>query len=624
MRRRQIRTFLAVVGVCTFCCQSIAVSAATTELQPRILEKSDSGNPMLGFDENENILYGGDPSILVDGDTVYCYVGHDISSNESYWMPDWRCYSSKDMKNWKYESEIMKSSDIAGGNDREAWAGQVVKGDDGKYYFYYCTQYWDGKGVGVGVSDTPTGPFKDVLKKPLVSNSQTGNSVHSWEDIDPTVWIETDENGIRHRYLGWGNTRFFICELNEDMISIKNQDDNPNNLSVGYGKGHDIVIGKINGHEKGYENKTWFGGEGDNKHFYTEAPYYYRQQNEKGEYYGPYYLFFACDWREQMAYAITDDIMSNDWTFGGILMEPSATANTNHMAVFDFKGQTYFVYHDGSLPHGSGYRRVACVEPITINEDGSIDPIKKTATGLTGTETAITDYAGNYVSHKAFENVLDDNFYPITNKPLELLENEAEASSWELNPGKTDKTDEQLVSIESNNKPGLYLSVKDPVRGEIAPVLSQDAWGSEDEAQRMTFKTWTGMSGSGITFESVKYPGYYLTSEAGELKLVQHPEAEEATFYVSSNVTVQPYKNGNVLKTKRFYGVGDTLNTDDIQILLYGENSKPQEVNAYMTNSAEVDMSTVGDKILEVTYEYNGKSYTEAIAITVVEQEYLK
>ena len=75
--------------------------------------------------------------------------------------------------------------------------------------------------------------------------------------------------------------------------------------------------------------------------------------------------------------------MSNDWDFGGIIMEPSATANTNHSAVFDFKSDTYFVYHDGSLPHGSGYRRVACVEKLDINADGTIDPIKKTAVGLT-------------------------------------------------------------------------------------------------------------------------------------------------------------------------------------------------------------------------------------------------
>lgn len=46
------------------------------------LEKSTLGNPFLGFDAQGNRAYGGDPSILVDGDTVYAYVGHDVSEVE--------------------------------------------------------------------------------------------------------------------------------------------------------------------------------------------------------------------------------------------------------------------------------------------------------------------------------------------------------------------------------------------------------------------------------------------------------------------------------------------------------------------------------------------------------------
>ena len=110
---------------------------------------------------------------------------------------------------------------------------------------------------------------------------------HSWEDIDPTVWIETDENGEEHRYLGWGNNRFFVCELNEDMISIKDQDGNKDNLSVGYGKGHDIVVGKMNGKEI-FSDKDKFEG-----HSFTEAPYYYRQQDENGNYF-PTILHVLC------------------------------------------------------------------------------------------------------------------------------------------------------------------------------------------------------------------------------------------------------------------------------------------------------------------------------------------
>ena len=60
-----------------------------------IIEKSKSGNPFLGFDQDGNILYGGDPSILVDGDTVYAYIGHDTSTVENYYMLDWQCILQK-------------------------------------------------------------------------------------------------------------------------------------------------------------------------------------------------------------------------------------------------------------------------------------------------------------------------------------------------------------------------------------------------------------------------------------------------------------------------------------------------------------------------------------------------
>lgn len=311
MKKKRVLALFGALAVLS----SIAVGGtvmAGAEDTPReiVLEKSDSGNPMLGFDANGDILYGGDPSILVDGDTVYCYVGYDASDGEYYSMPDWRCYSTTDMKTWKYESTIMTMQDISWRNDDvSAWASQVAKGSDGKYYFYYCAEgnasVGRGKCIGVAVSDSATGPFEDI-GHPLVRNIDTPNDPHSWEDIDPTVWIETDEAGVEHRYLGWGNNRFFVCELNADMISIKDRDGDPNTLSVGYyyegATPNDIVVGQMDGMEI-FNDQDKFSG-----HAFTEAPYYYRQQDENGNYYDPYYMFFACDWREQMAYATTDDM----------------------------------------------------------------------------------------------------------------------------------------------------------------------------------------------------------------------------------------------------------------------------------------------------------------------------
>ena len=40
-----------------------------------------------------------DPAPFVDGDTIYVYAGHDAAKDgEMFNMPDWVCYSSKDLK----------------------------------------------------------------------------------------------------------------------------------------------------------------------------------------------------------------------------------------------------------------------------------------------------------------------------------------------------------------------------------------------------------------------------------------------------------------------------------------------------------------------------------------------
>ena len=628
MKKRILTGALAMLMGIAMCQLPADAVAEDLDLQEKVLAKSDSGNPMLGFDENGNILYGGDPSIMVDGDTVYAYVGNDTSTGEYYTMPKWVCYSSKDLKEWKYESVIMTMQDVSWRNDDvSAWASQVAKVGK-KYYFFYCAEgngsVGGGKCIGAAISDSPTGPFKDI-GHPLVRNIDTPNGPHTWEDIDPTVWVEGDDV-----YVGWGNNRFFVCqvECGDTTVTIKDQDGDPNNLSVGYEKGNDIVIGKMNGIEI-FNDQDKFEG-----HSFTEAPWYYRQKDENGNYYGPYYMFFACDWREQMAYATTDDLMSNDWTFGGIVMEPSATANTNHMAVFDFKGQTYFVYHDGSLPHGSGYRRVACIEKFDINEDGTIDPIAKTAVGLTGTVSTIKDSTGAFVANKAFTNTLNDADYPMTDWSTSSLTargskeiivdffQSGTEKEWEINPGKADKENEAYVSIESNNKPGLYMAAGNQAAdGSIRIVLAQDAGGTTDEAKRMTFRTLEGMAGEGVTFESVYYPGYYVVSRDGGLYLTQDPGAEEATFYVSTD-TQADQDDMSVQKTTRLYTAGEELNDDDIRILVQAGNGETVKVDEYTTNAEEIDMSTAGTKELTVFWNYNGQEMEAAVTITVVDKDY--
>ena len=47
MKRKRIMAFLTMLSISACCCQSVA--AATTNLQPRALQKSDSGNPKIDY-----------------------------------------------------------------------------------------------------------------------------------------------------------------------------------------------------------------------------------------------------------------------------------------------------------------------------------------------------------------------------------------------------------------------------------------------------------------------------------------------------------------------------------------------------------------------------------------------
>lgn len=510
--------------VATVAAVAIGVTACG---QPKevAVDKEDGGNPLVA--DNQNITYGGDPSVLVDGDTVYLYTGHDASTDEEvskaiYNIPEYLCYSSTDLVNWKEEGVVMSMADVSwDSNDTSAWASQVIKHKDpadgkDKYYLYYCS--WDKTGkqcIGVAVSESPTGQFVDI-GQPLVKSTVTKPNTSTFNDIDPTAWVETDEDGVEHRYLAWGNGMFFVCQLNEDMISVTDVNND----------------GKITSGKDALEADVVVRTEGLDT--YTEAPWIYRRADENGNYYGPYYLFFAHQWRECMAYATTDDLLSGEWSDTVKIMNPTATSNTNHMAVFDFKGKTYFVYHNGSLPGGSGYRRTPCIVELSFNDDGSIDLFEESAAGISGKTTSITNMEKKVISHEAFINSVADSDYPYKDVAIgiDLPGTEGTADGeWVLRPGKADGANEAYVSIESENKPGLYITAN----SDGTVTLCQDTKASEASAATQTFKTVEGLADkNAISFESVSQPGKYLTLVDGNLSLTDGKDKDNSTFLCSN------------------------------------------------------------------------------------------
>lgn len=575
--------------------------------------KSRYTNPIGGYDNNGKLTYGGDPAAMVDGDTVYLYTGHDVATGDSYVIDGWICYSTKDLLNWKYEGEIMSSKDISWANVADsAWAAQTVK-HNGKYYFYYCT--WDKtakasskikageQSIGVAVSDSPTGPFKD-LGKPIVSGEVTdfGTESSEWNDIDPTVWIEKDDKGEEHRYLAWGNGNYYICELNDDMISVKDQNGD----------------GKITG---GTSTKTADVIQKTSVTSYTEAPWLYRRQDANGNYYGQYYLFYASGWREGMSYATTDDLLNGEWSEGKEIARPNVTSNTNHMAVIDFKGKTYFIYHNGALAGGNGYRRVANITELKFNEDGSIDEVPETTAGIAGTTTKIYTKAGaGVLAHENFLNSFDDADYPYENVYVGAMGySDVKDAQWVLTDGKSDKTKPAYVSIQSENKSGLYLTVN--YNGKV--TLNQDSTGTDEMAKRQTFRSVKALDGSedGVSFESVYKPGQYLTIVNNALKITDGTDKAAATFVVGENSETPVLRGISLTAGTNVITQGQKIskiNFSNVKAIYSDETQKTLAASDYKVDYSKVNVNKTGTQYATVSYTEGDITKTVSVGVTVM------
>lgn len=277
-----------------------------------------------------------DPAPMVYKDTVYLYTSHDEDDAApgmgKFLMKNWLLYTSVDMVNWTDHGAVASLKDFTWGKqDNGAWAPQCVE-QGGKFYLYCPVQ---GSGIGVLVSDSPYGPFKDPLGKKLIEDD------HIWNDIDPTV--VKDDNG--DAYLYWGNPNLWYVKLNKDMISYS---------------GEVMKVPGV-GRERNQPNPDAF--------HYQEGPWGYKRN-------GHYYMAYAstcCP--EGIGYAMADG-PTGPWEYKGYIMKPNSKSSGNHPGIIDYKGKSYvfgFNYRlNFMLTKMHHERRSVCVEELNFNPDGTI------------------------------------------------------------------------------------------------------------------------------------------------------------------------------------------------------------------------------------------------------------
>ena len=290
-----------------------------------------------------------DPAPMVHNGRMYVYTGHDEDNADFFWMQEWRVYSTDDMVNWVDHGSPLALESFSWADDR-AWASQCVE-RDGKFYWYICahSKISNGMAIGVAVSDTPTGPFRDAIGKPLFENG-------SWDHIDPTVLIDDDGQA----WLMWGNPQCYYLKLNRDMISYSGE------------------LGLLDMTEEAFGGPIMSKREKGKKYkdSYVEGPWLTKRN-------GTYQLLYAAGGvPEHIAYS-TASSPTGPWKYAGEIMPLSDTKSfTNHCGVADYKGHSYFFYHTGKLPNGGGFGRSVAVEEFKYNADGSFPTILPTDEGV--------------------------------------------------------------------------------------------------------------------------------------------------------------------------------------------------------------------------------------------------
>jgi arabinoxylan arabinofuranohydrolase len=308
----------------------IAVAAVLAALLP-VPARAD--NPIV------QTIYTADPAPLVHNGRLYVYTGHDEDGSTYFTMRDWRVYSTTDMANWTDHGSPMSLATFSWAS-ADAWAGHVTA-RNGRFYWYVPVKNraTGRMAIGVGVSNSPTGPFTDAIGRPLVENGE----------IDPNVLVDDDGQA----YLYWGNPNLWYVRLNADMISYSGGVSQIPLTTAGFG--------------------TRSGNTG-RPTLYEEGPWVYKRN-------GLYYNVFAAECCSEFIGYSTAPGPTGPWTYRGTVMPRQGGSFTNHAGVIDFNGGSYFFYHNGALPGGGGFTRSVAVERFTYRSDGTIPTINMTTTG---------------------------------------------------------------------------------------------------------------------------------------------------------------------------------------------------------------------------------------------------
>lgn len=326
-------------------CMLASVPSLSAAQPHRVIESQ--GNPIL----SDGSYYSADPAPVMAGDTLYILAGRDeapVDVND-FVMNEWQIFATNDVAShrWVHYPGILRPEAVfAWAVPGHAYAGQIIQGLDHRFYLYAPVQEANSKNedpfaIGVAVSDTPLGPWKDAHPSgPIISQSTP--EPNRIQNIDPTPYVDDDGRV----YIYWGTFgQLRGMELDKDMITPKSKE---------------TAVTTLTG--------------------FFEAPWFFKRKNT-------YYMIYADNqagpdspctpavYHACIAYG-TAPAPFGPWTYRGVILAP-VSSTTSHPGAIEFKGKWYLVYHTADAKGGGHFRRSVAIDTMEWDDNVSPAAIRK-------------------------------------------------------------------------------------------------------------------------------------------------------------------------------------------------------------------------------------------------------
>lgn len=283
-----------------------------------------------------------DPEGIIFNKTFWIYPTFSAPYNKQVHMD---AFSSKDLVTWTKHPNIIDTAAVKWAK-RAMWAPSIIEKDKKYYLFFGANDIQNDQekgGIGVAVADRPEGPFKDLLGKPLIDKFHNGA-----QPIDQFVFKDKDGQYYLF-YGGWRHCN--VAKLKSDFTGFIPFEDGTTFREIT---------------PKGYVEGPFM--------FIRNGKYYFMWS--EGGWTGPDY---------SVAYAIADSPFGPFERVDKILQQdPKVATGAGHHSVIKVPGKDewYIVYHRRPLTETDGNHRETCIDVMTFDEKGMINPVKITREGV--------------------------------------------------------------------------------------------------------------------------------------------------------------------------------------------------------------------------------------------------